>query len=124
VGFLGLLYFIVSLIQQLVLTYLREGDNEFLSFVATVIIFPAALLDTVFYWWIFLSLTRTVQQLTLRKQDVKLKMYTRFFYVLAGSGVMTIVVIIYQTYVIFSFILFYFYTDTNTEFIYFLFPEF
>merc|ERR1712137_674312 len=73
------------------------GDNEFLSFIATIIIFPAALLDTIFYWWIFLSLMRTINQLKLRKQDVKLKMYTNFFVVLAVGGVLTTLIIIYQT---------------------------
>merc|ERR1712137_453329 len=73
------------------------GDNEFLSFIATIIIFPAALLDTIFYWWIFLSLMRTINQLKLRKQDVKLKMYTHFFIVLAVGGVLTALIIIYQT---------------------------
>ena len=97
VYFLGGLYFIISLIQQLILTYLREGDNEFLSFLATVIIFPAALLDTVFYWWIFLSLMRTINQLKLRNQEVKLRMYTNFFIVLAIGGVLTTLVIVYQT---------------------------
>mmetsp|Transcript_3288 Transcript_3288/g.5405 ORF Transcript_3288/g.5405 Transcript_3288/m.5405 type:complete len:491 (-) Transcript_3288:20-1492(-) len=97
VYFLGGVYFIISLIQQLILTYLREGDNEFLSFIATIIIFPAAMLDTIFYWWIFLSLMRTINQLKLRKQDVKLQMYTNFFVVLALGGVMTTLVILYQT---------------------------
>lgn len=97
VYFLGGLYFVVSFIQQLVLTYLREGDNELLSFLATIIIFPAALLDTIFYWWIFLSLMRTINQLKLRKQDVKLHMYTNFFIVLAIGGVLTTLVIVYQT---------------------------
>merc|ERR1712137_197376 len=100
VFFLGGLYFVVSLTQQLILTYLREGESEFLNFLATVIIFPAALLDTIFYWWIFLSLSRTIQQLTLRKQEVKLRMYTSFLYVLIGSGFVTVAVIIYQTILI------------------------
>ena len=97
VYFLGGLYFIISLIQQLILTYLREGDNEFLeSFLATVILFPAAL-DTVFYWWIFLSLMGTINQLKLRNQEDKLRMYTNFFIVLAIGGVLTTLVIVYQT---------------------------
>jgi len=94
---LGILYFIVSLIQQLILTYLREGENEFLSFLSAIIIFPAALLDTIFYWWIFLSLMRTIQQLKLRKQEAKLAMYTKFFGVLVVSGIITVLVIAAQT---------------------------
>ena len=96
---LGFVYFCVSGTQQLILTYLREGDNEFLSLVASLIIFPAALLDTIFYWWIFLSLSRTIQQLTLRKQEVKLRMYKRFFVVLGISGILTTVIIIYESFV-------------------------
>lgn len=98
---LGVLYFLVSGSQQIILAYLREEDNEFLSFLATMIIFPAALLDTIFYWWIFLSLVRTIQQLTLRKQDVKLRMYKRFFIVLICSGVITCLIILYQTLVVY-----------------------
>lgn len=95
--FLGMMYFAVSGLQQLILTYLREGDNIFLSFIATIIIFPAALLDTAFYWWIFLSLMRTIQQLKLRKQEIKLAMYQQFFVVLAIGAVLTSLVIVYQT---------------------------
>ena len=94
---LGGVYFVVSLIQQLVLTALREGNTQILDFIASIIIFPAAFLDTIFYWWIFLSLIRTINQLKLRKQPVKLKMYERFFVVLAISGIFTGLVILYQT---------------------------
>jgi len=94
---LGFIYFCVSGSQQFILTYLREGDNEFLALVASLIIFPAALLDTVFYWWIFLSLSRTIQQLTLRKQESKLLMYKRFFIVLGISGILTTVIIMYES---------------------------
>merc|ERR1712232_1227267 len=77
--------------------YFLGGVYFVLSFLATIIIFPAAMLDTIFYWWIFLSLMRTINQLKLRKQDVKLQMYTNFFVVLALGGVMTTLVIVYQT---------------------------
>merc|ERR1711974_501148 len=39
---------------------------------------------------------RTINQLKLRKQDVKLKMYTNFFIVLAVGGVLTALIIFYQ----------------------------
>jgi len=94
---LGVLYFIVSFVQQLIVTYLREGENELLNFLATVVILPAAILDTIFYWWIFLSMMRTIQQLKVRKQEVKLQMYTRLLVVLAIGGIFTVLVILYQT---------------------------
>merc|ERR1712137_146032 len=97
VGGMGAAYFVFSFVQQMLLTYLREGDNEMMSLMATVVIVPVALLDTTFYWWIFLSLMRTINTLSLRHQEAKLQMYTRFFIVLAISAVLTVLVIAYQT---------------------------
>jgi len=60
------------------------------------IVVPAALLDTCFYYWIILSLIRTIQQLTLRKQALKLDMYKWFFGVLAVAGVISLCFALYM----------------------------
>ena len=97
ISIFGFIYFVLSFVQQLILTYLREGDSQFLNFIASLIIFPVSLLDTVTYWWIFLSLTRAISILRLRKQEMKLEMYSRFLIVLAVSAVFSILIVIYQT---------------------------
>jgi len=64
-----------------------------------LLVFPVAILDTFFYWWIFLSLLRTIQQLSLRRQVIKLAMYKRFFLTLIASGLVTALVILIQLFV-------------------------
>merc|ERR1712137_979891 len=53
--------------------------------------------DTVIYWWILLSLMRTISSLRLRKQEIKLQMYSRFLFVLVMSGVLSVLIVVYQT---------------------------
>jgi len=64
-----------------------------------LVVIPAAALDTGFYYWIILSLIRTTQQLTLRKQVVKLQLFKSFFVALICSGVIALIMILYQGYV-------------------------
>lgn len=97
VAAIGIAYFACSLIESSVEIFAKEGDtSEFTSFLATMITFPLALIDTIFYWWIFLSLMRTIQQLTMRQASVKLLLYRRFFYVLIGAAIVTVLVILFQ----------------------------
>eukprot|EP01116_Phalansterium_solitarium_P023148 TRINITY_DN7966_c0_g1_i3.p1 TRINITY_DN7966_c0_g1~~TRINITY_DN7966_c0_g1_i3.p1 ORF type:complete len:553 (+),score=128.31 TRINITY_DN7966_c0_g1_i3:164-1822(+) len=60
------------------------------------LVFPVAILDTAFYWWIFLSLMRTIQQLTLKKQIIKLVMYKRFLATLVAAGIISAIIIFAQ----------------------------
>jgi len=60
------------------------------------LVFPVAFLDTAFYWWIFVSLLRTISQLQVRKQTIKLEMYRRFLITLVVSGVISALVIFSQ----------------------------
>ena len=46
---------------------------------------PVALLDALFYWWTFSGLTRTLAQLSTRRQSAKLQLYRRFSQVLIAS---------------------------------------
>eukprot|EP01095_Lingulamoeba_sp_RSL-Kostka_P000624 TRINITY_DN10908_c0_g1_i1.p1 TRINITY_DN10908_c0_g1~~TRINITY_DN10908_c0_g1_i1.p1 ORF type:complete len:504 (+),score=126.30 TRINITY_DN10908_c0_g1_i1:96-1607(+) len=94
---MAVLYFLASGLQQYSSYSQRIGDNDnIFLFFSTVVIFPVAILDTTFYWWIFLSVLRTIQQLSLRKNVVKLQMYKRFFVVLIASGIFAALIIIYQ----------------------------
>jgi len=82
---------------------IREVESsekrEILSeWVALLVVIPAAVLDTVFYYWIILSLIRTTQQLTLRRQVLKLQMYKSFLGVLVVVGILAFIAILYQSY--------------------------
>lgn len=52
-------------------------------------IFPVAVLDGLFYWWVFSGLTRTLLQLSARRQSAKLRLYKRFSYLLITSVIVS-----------------------------------
>jgi hypothetical protein len=65
---IGFLYFIASGVQSTFDVLGREGDlSPFAAFVSAMVVFPVVILDTLFYWWIFLSLMKTIQQLQARQ---------------------------------------------------------
>jgi len=64
------------------------------------LVLPVAALDTSFYWWIFLSLLRTISQLQVRKQLIKLSMYKWFLGLLAFSGVISGIITLIQIIVL------------------------
>jgi len=75
------------------------SKNDVLSTPQTLaIVIPAAFLDTLFYYWIVFSLIRTMQQLTLRRQMLKLNMYKKFWAVLVIVGVVEVVFMAYRAY--------------------------
>jgi len=90
----GILYLIFSGILN-VIELVQRTTVISLSLVF-FIVFPVALLDTGFYWWIFLSLIRTISQLQIRKQTIKLVMYKRFFFTLIISGIISALIIVIQ----------------------------
>jgi len=57
-----------------------------------ILVIPVALLDTGFYWWICLSLFRTISQLSSRNQTLKLQMYKSLFNTLVTAVLMSAVV--------------------------------
>lgn len=59
------------------------------------VLVPRAFLETSFFYWIMLSLIRTIQQLILRKQQLKLNVYKTFFGVLVGIILVTVVILLY-----------------------------
>lgn len=96
VSLLGMLYFIFSAGLMLVQAGDRAGDVSWAT--ALFLVVPVALLDTGFYWWIFLSLLRTIAQLKARRQVVKLAMYQWLFYTLAASAVVSALVVLYEVF--------------------------
>eukprot|EP01104_Vermistella_antarctica_P012439 TRINITY_DN3599_c0_g2_i1.p1 TRINITY_DN3599_c0_g2~~TRINITY_DN3599_c0_g2_i1.p1 ORF type:complete len:538 (+),score=139.89 TRINITY_DN3599_c0_g2_i1:351-1964(+) len=90
VMFLGLAYFTFS--GALEVSQTSSTDQS----MTTMLVVPVALLDTIFYWWIFISIMRTISQLTLRKQEIKLDMYKKLFYVLIASVLFSVLMVMYQ----------------------------
>jgi len=95
--FLGLLYTTFS--GTLNIIELVQRTPAFSTLVVFLVVFSVAVLDTIFYWWIFLSLLRTIQQLTTRKQPIKLEMYKRFFGTLVVSGILSSIIIVIQLFI-------------------------
>lgn len=92
--FLGGAYFVFSGTLQIV-QYENVEDG-----LTTMLVIPVALLDTFFYWWIFLSLFVTDDRLSKRRQLIKLRMYRRFWFVLLVSLILSIIMVIYQLFVV------------------------
>jgi len=63
--------------------------SEMSTPVRLLLIAPVAALDALFYWWTFSGLTRTLAQLSTRRQSAKLLLYRRFSYVLITSIVIS-----------------------------------
>ena len=75
----------------------QASDNvSEISWSTALLVVPVAMLDTAFYWWIFLSLLRTIAQLKARRQVVKLSMYHWLFNTLAASAVLSAIVVLAQ----------------------------
>ena len=91
---LGALYFFFS--GTLNIIELVSRTKTVTATVVVLLVFPVAMLDTGFYWWIFLSLLKTIQQLTVRRQPIKLQMYKIFFGTLVFSGLVSSVIILVQ----------------------------
>jgi hypothetical protein len=94
VTLLGVIYFVFG--AALLLVQARDRSAEISWAAALFLVVPVAVLDTGFYWWIFLSLLRTIAQLKARRQVVKLNMYQWLFNTLAASAVVSTVVVLYQ----------------------------
>ncbi len=75
----------------------REGNTSFGDLLVVVIL---AVLDTAFLWWIFLSLIRLLQQLTLRRQVLKLQLYKRVLAVLGVGAALSVFVVVTQLIVV------------------------
>lgn len=65
------------------------GDS---AVAAGILVVFVALLEAVWYYWVFTSLIRTLSLLQARKQDVKLKMYRHFLWGLLGVGLVALLI--------------------------------
>ena len=88
---IGLVYFIVALLEQMLSidVYFNEGSREAWVFMYI----PLAIIDSMICYWIFISLLQTMKLLRLRRNTTKLALYRHFantvvFCVLISVGMM------------------------------------
>lgn len=78
-GAAGLLYFVFSASQGV---HYRENRSIQKKNVTAFLALVLAIIDAIFFYWIFHSLVRTMRTLKLRKNTVKLSVYKSFTYTL------------------------------------------
>lgn len=69
---LGSLYFLAAIIESLARLNSKNDDTNHRMLLSRI---PLALVDAVFYYWMFVGLVKTTQQLRLKKNLVKLNVY-------------------------------------------------
>jgi len=94
---LGGLFFIFEASLEMNDSVARSSSSEN---VGVSLAFPVMLILTIFYWWIFLSLFKTIGQVTLRGQNLKKGMYQTLLAALFIAGVIAVLVIAYQLIII------------------------
>jgi hypothetical protein len=94
---LGVLYLIFSGVLNIV-ELVQRTTIASLSIVFFLVL-PVAVMDTIFYWWIFLSLLTSISQLQVRKQVIKFHMYKQLFKTLIASGAISAVLILLQFFI-------------------------
>eukprot|EP00002_Diphylleia_rotans_P018084 TRINITY_DN3503_c0_g1_i3.p1 TRINITY_DN3503_c0_g1~~TRINITY_DN3503_c0_g1_i3.p1 ORF type:complete len:217 (+),score=32.06 TRINITY_DN3503_c0_g1_i3:326-976(+) len=90
----GLVYFIFSGLLEVIEN--MNMSNEISSAVRLMFTAPVAALDAAFLWAIFYSLTRTIANLTIRRQSTKLELYRTFHKVIVASVALSIACAIIQ----------------------------
>jgi len=80
VGLFGAVYFVFSAAFDVASNVSSMSDYSVPT--RLFIVLPVGILDAFFYWWTFTALTRTLSQLSSRRQSAKLLLYRRFSRVL------------------------------------------
>ncbi|XP_060043320.1 transmembrane protein 87B isoform X1 [Erinaceus europaeus] len=89
---LGLLYFIFAAIEGVMRVI--GGSNHLAVIVGDIIL---AVIDSIFIWYIFISLAQTMKTLRLRKNTVKFSLYRHFTNTLIFAVVASVVFMIWTT---------------------------
>ncbi|XP_058523607.1 transmembrane protein 87B isoform X2 [Ochotona princeps] len=89
---LGLLYFIFAAIEGVMRVI--GGSNHLSVFVGDIVL---AIIDSIFIWFIFISLAQTMKTLRLRKNTVKFSLYRHFTNTLIFAVLASIVFMIWTT---------------------------
>lgn len=94
----GILYFVLSFLEVLLRVYKNPLVYSAANNQAVMTGVPLALLDSIICWWIFGSLVQTIRTLRLRRNQVKLTLYTQFTNTLVASVITSVLFIIWQVH--------------------------
>lgn len=84
-------YFLFSLFYEVIEMLKNTSTTNVNSFVTAIILFGVWICNTLFIWWSLVSVIRTMGQLTLRRQTIKLTMYKRLFWVMIGCVIIWVI---------------------------------
>ncbi len=88
VAVIGAMYFAFASVQHAVESV---SHSEKITFSKYLLLLPVALLDVLFYFWIFRALIITIKTLEIKRQNIKLVMYVRFQRILYLSVLVSLI---------------------------------
>jgi len=94
---LGIVYFIFSSIYDVMSSYSQM--TFIMQHIRAFFLFPVAALDSLFFLWILQEISSNIQQLTVRQQEAKLKIYQRFWQILITTAIFSVIWAVYQVFV-------------------------
>jgi len=93
---LGIVYWIFAFMFESLIHYNQTEKVE--SWMRVILIPPVAIINGIFWWWTFVSLNKTIEQLKIRRQSAKLQLYKSFTLVLVITLIAAITFAIYEMY--------------------------
>jgi len=95
---LGFVYWVFAFLFEVFIHY--HETNEVSPQLRLILTPPVAILDGIFWWWIFVSLHKTVIELATQKQSSKLSLYRNLAFTLGFALVIAFLFACYQLYYI------------------------
>jgi len=95
---LGFVYWIFAFLFEVFIHY--HETNEVSPQLRLILTPPVAILDGIFWWWIFVSLHKTVIELAAQKQSSKLSLYRNLAFTLGFALLIAFLFACYQLYYI------------------------
>jgi len=93
---LGCSYWVFAFMFEALIHY--DQTEKVSTWMRVVLIPPVAIINGIFWWWTFMSLSHTIDFLTSRKQSAKLQLYRSFTLVLVIALLGAISFAIYELY--------------------------
>jgi len=97
---LGFVYWIFAFLFEVFIHY--HETNEVSPTLRVFLTPPVAILDGIFWWWIFVSLHKTVIELTAQRQSKKLTLYKNFSFILGFALILAFLFACFQLYYIYD----------------------
>jgi len=93
---LGLSYLLFAFMFEALIHYNQTEKVE--SWMRVMLIPPVAIINGVFWWWTFVALNRTIEELKVRRQTAKLQLYKAFTLSLVATLLAAITFAVYEMY--------------------------